>query len=608
MSWSLDAQMSIFDPLNEVNPLRDATRNFAAQDAASADSQARHFSLKDAIPAGGYECRCFGACSPNVDSLCLSVTPRRDSRFCRMIPNFLSADECTALKGRMAQVSRADSDYPPSYRNNQRIVFEDGALARQLSDRLRTRLGGDLEFPDAQFLGINPRWRGCRYNVGERFNLHQDGVFHVDHETRSRLTFMIYLDDASDFCGGDTEFYEGGPGTPGAQQLIARVRPQLGALIVFDHALWHAGAEVSAGMKHILRSDLLYRDRASNSTSTAHQGYVFTLAHLGDNDYASGGRDGSIRLWQSAQDRLQAVLKVHQQSVLKVIALAGQRLAAISRDRSFSIWHWPSAQLLAHEMGAFAATPLDLIALAGNDLLISDASGALSRWRLTPQRVTCVQRQSFEHGWIWSLRALTDGSFLMACEDGSCLHLDAHLEVLSLIQLGAPLRCVAVNASPNAGTSRYFCADHAGFIHVLALNSGQLVRQHFWRAHDAAIRCLDFDARGLLCSGGEDNRLRFCSVSPVGESDDVYITTSAMAEINANSFVCAAIAQVDAVKIATYSGLQSHPLSLAGSPPVLSPPVLLPPVISRAVISRAVTSPNRHASIHVAPPTLSGGQ
>jgi hypothetical protein len=128
--------MSIFDPLNELNPLRNAMQNFARQDAASADA-----------------------------------------RFCRMIPHFLDPDECTALQARMAQVSRADSDYPPSYRNNQRIVFEDSVLARQLSDRLRTRLGGDLDFPAAQFLGINPRWRGCRYSVGERFNLHQDGVF-----------------------------------------------------------------------------------------------------------------------------------------------------------------------------------------------------------------------------------------------------------------------------------------------------------------------------------------------------------------------------------------------------------------------------------------------
>jgi WD40 repeat protein/predicted 2-oxoglutarate/Fe(II)-dependent dioxygenase YbiX len=488
------------------------------------------------------------------------------SAFCRVIANFLSAAECTALKARMAQVASAASDYPPSYRNNQRMVFEDSALARQLGDRLRTVLGDELDCPDAQFLGINPRWRGCRYSAGERFNLHQDGVFHVNHTTRSRLSFMIYLDDASDFSGGDTEFYAGGPGTPGAQQVLARVPPKLGALIVFSHALWHAGAKLSAGVKHILRSDLLYQDMASNSLSSAHQGYVFTLAGLDERHYASGGRDGSVRVWNRESDVLCAVLKVHQQSVLKVIALSGQRLAAISRDRSFSIWHWPSAQWEIHQQGAFSATPLDVIVLADGDVLISDASGALSRWRLQPTFAACVKHLSFAHGWIWSLRALADGSFLIACEDGYCLHLDAHFQELSALQLNAPLRALAVATNSGIADARYFCADNAGYIHVIALNSGKLTRCHVWRAHDAAIRYLDFDTRGLLCSGGEDNRLRFWSASSASlapsESDDVFISASIEAEITVDGFVCAALAQVNAVKIAGYAGLQNCALML----------------------------------------------
>jgi hypothetical protein len=49
----------------------------------------RHFSFKNAILAGGQKRRCFGPCSPNVDSLFLSVTPSRDSAMIQSLPYFI---------------------------------------------------------------------------------------------------------------------------------------------------------------------------------------------------------------------------------------------------------------------------------------------------------------------------------------------------------------------------------------------------------------------------------------------------------------------------------------------------------------------------------------
>ena len=108
------------------------------------------------------------------------ISPLSDgTNFCRIIENFLSAAECAALKCRMGETASANGDYPPSYRNNQRIVFDDTALAVDLAARMQIALGCELAIPEAEFIGINPRWRGCRYQAGERFNIHQGAIINL---------------------------------------------------------------------------------------------------------------------------------------------------------------------------------------------------------------------------------------------------------------------------------------------------------------------------------------------------------------------------------------------------------------------------------------------
>lgn len=49
--------------------------------------------------------------------------------------------------------------------------------------------------------------------------------------------------------GGDTRLLDFG----------VVVTPKRGTLFLFDHSLLHEGAEVTAGEKHVLRSDVMYR-------------------------------------------------------------------------------------------------------------------------------------------------------------------------------------------------------------------------------------------------------------------------------------------------------------------------------------------------------------
>lgn len=58
------------------------------------------------------------------------------------------------------------------------------------------------------------------------------------------LTFMIYLNEG--YTGGETRF----------ESVSVAGKP--GMALVFEHELLHEGAEVTAGVKYVLRSDVMY--------------------------------------------------------------------------------------------------------------------------------------------------------------------------------------------------------------------------------------------------------------------------------------------------------------------------------------------------------------
>jgi prolyl 4-hydroxylase len=109
----------------------------------------------------------------------------------------------------------------PEVRNNSRALFDDFALAGELFRRARPHLPAPLK--GMAPVGVNERFRGYRYEPGQRFAPHLDGSFVRDEGERSLLTFMIYLNEG----------FEGGG---------------------------HEGCEVTRGVKYVLRSDIMYRE------------------------------------------------------------------------------------------------------------------------------------------------------------------------------------------------------------------------------------------------------------------------------------------------------------------------------------------------------------
>ena len=145
-------------------------------------------------------------------------------------------------------------------RNNERVIFEDAALAQSLFERIASLVPEELEGewpqttkrePGAFWhpVGLNERFRGYRYRQGHRFAPHFDGAFKRSDSEISALTFLLYVRD--DCEGGETRLLDYG----------ITVTPKRGSVFMFDHFVRHEGAEVLQGEKTVLRSDVMYRTK-----------------------------------------------------------------------------------------------------------------------------------------------------------------------------------------------------------------------------------------------------------------------------------------------------------------------------------------------------------
>jgi prolyl 4-hydroxylase len=169
------------------------------------------------------------------------------------IPELVPAATCAALIARITALGPAAAPVTthrgmvmmPDVRNNERVMFDDRELAATLWDLVAPLVPATL--CESTAVGLNERFRGYRYRPGHRFAPHYDGAFVRDDRERSLLTLLLYLDEGC--TGGATSF-------PHHDRAIV---PRRGGALWFQHHLWHAGDEVTAGEKHVLRTDVMYR-------------------------------------------------------------------------------------------------------------------------------------------------------------------------------------------------------------------------------------------------------------------------------------------------------------------------------------------------------------
>lgn len=168
------------------------------------------------------------------------------------VSNFLSEAECQHYIEMGEQMGYQPSEVNLAsgsvrrvdIRNNDRVIFDDPCLAELLYGRAAPLLPATVG--EWRLHGLNERFRFYRYGRGEYFKWHKDGSFEKTPNEVSMLTFLLYLNDGYD--GGDTQF------------RWETVKPESGMLLVFPHNQSHQGAEIAAGTKYVLRSDVMYQN------------------------------------------------------------------------------------------------------------------------------------------------------------------------------------------------------------------------------------------------------------------------------------------------------------------------------------------------------------
>ncbi|MFX0577392.1 2OG-Fe(II) oxygenase [Nocardia nepalensis] len=363
---------------------------------------------------------------------------------CFLLRGVLDATECTEIidEATHSGFAPTGAHYPPSYRNNDRLVRDDPALADTLFTRIAEHLPARLRIDGADWrlIGLNERFRYCRYRGGQSFTTHRDGAHARTDTVVSRLTCMIYLNDGTEFDGGQTRFYASGE--PDAASLGV-VRPETGTIVVFDHALWHDGEPVTGGTKWVMRTDVLY-EREQHAVSSpqilrGHDGYVWSVVSRPDGTLATASRDRTIRIWEPTADGYspRSTLRGHDSSVVTLLAHPNGDLWSGSRDGAVCRWRSGQPVTAGHHDGAV----LCATSLIDGRVVTGGADGHLRWWHEdgSPDGALAVG------GWVWSV--VSFGTQLISgSEDGTIRVCDAN-RLAATVQAPAPVRALAVTAS-----------------------------------------------------------------------------------------------------------------------------------------------------------------
>jgi prolyl 4-hydroxylase len=163
--------------------------------------------------------------------------------------NFLTEEECSYFINlginNGFETAPLNSQINSQIRNNERYMFDDKKLAEKLFEKIKPHIIHNIGSSVA--CGLNERFKVYRYNVGQEFKKHKDGNFKRNFNERSIYTVLIYLNQY--MIGGETELEE------------IKVKPETGRLLLFRHELIHAGCPIISGVKYVLRTDLMYRDK-----------------------------------------------------------------------------------------------------------------------------------------------------------------------------------------------------------------------------------------------------------------------------------------------------------------------------------------------------------
>lgn len=221
--------------------------------------------------------------------------PEYEGCFAVVLENVLSPSECATLLALAEKSATTSQGWRPAmvnaggnfealatdYRNSDRIIWDNVEMVDRLWKRCCTApgLAEMLSKPPMiqdflsnrqistgdhwRFSRLNDRMRFLRYGPGQFFKRHCDGTYETDdnkkHE-RSFYTFHLYLSQDEYLEGGATTFHPAqNQWTDSKSEKRLNVDSKVGRVLIFQHRrLLHSGDTVLAGIKHTMRTDIMF--------------------------------------------------------------------------------------------------------------------------------------------------------------------------------------------------------------------------------------------------------------------------------------------------------------------------------------------------------------
>jgi len=195
--------------------------------------------------------------------------PYKPDAFAVILDNVFTKEECDKLIELTEQVSYQEAlvGYGQvrvsQTRNNWRCIIDDPIVSNIIFSRIK-------DYIPTKWLGkhvsnLNERLRFLKYNPGEYFKPHNDGIYIRDDQSQlSYVTIHLYLNDVIEGDGGETTFttekLSYGRPVKKSQVFNKRlsVQPKVGRILIFEHHLSHEGSTLTKGVKYTMRTDVMY--------------------------------------------------------------------------------------------------------------------------------------------------------------------------------------------------------------------------------------------------------------------------------------------------------------------------------------------------------------
>ncbi|KAI0971613.1 oxidoreductase domain-containing protein [Xylaria arbuscula] len=236
-----------------------------------------------------------------------SVLPEYANCYAAVLDNVLNRAECAQLL-ELAEASVMDEDKQngsswgaalvnigggfeveiPDYRKSSRIIWDNQEIVNRLWERMAAvpevkeklstvpglAISTKVQKIEYDFYRVNKRLRFLKYVPGEFFKPHCDGPYGEQtpegHQVQTYMTVHLYLNDSEQVVGPGVDL------VGGATSFLSRddsrridVDPKAGRVLIFQHSrLRHCGADVEAGTKYTVRTDIMYKMTMSEGQSS----------------------------------------------------------------------------------------------------------------------------------------------------------------------------------------------------------------------------------------------------------------------------------------------------------------------------------------------------